>query len=507
MQYRLSPCSSYCCISLRMFRCRLRIALCMLLVAHRALAQQDATLDGHLAGHEADSVMVSWRTTPLDEREQTVGVLPDSHGDFRLRIPLASPLLVQLSVGKADTQVFLEPGDALRLQLDPEKEKPTFRFQAADGKSHAAAATANNYLAAFSQRFIEDPEFQLLPNNIRLPESEFLSFLKYRHKQQLAMLHGLGHDRVTPVFRDFAEAEIRYIDANDHLTYPELKAEAMGNEVMPVAPGFYGFLNDPTLLLSNAGSSLSPQYQDFGLNYVQQQVQKAGTAPAGPGYYPACYQLAGQRLQGPMQAVVQGLVVRATIRNGHVAHAEALLVDFGTHGVAPVAWVQPLRAQLAAHQAQAIGSPAPPLPAGLRSLAGDTVEWARYAGNLVYVLLWDTRLPASQREITPLKRLVAQFAGQPIRFVALALDEEAAAWRRLVATAPPVPGVQVLVPPTASAALRAAYDPATLPAAVLLAEDGTIMQFHARRPSHLLLPDDIKAAFGRAAAYRAVKLP
>ena len=135
------------------------------------------------------------------------------------------------------------------------------------------------------------------------------------------------------------------------------------------------------------------------------------------------------------------------------------------------------------------------------------MEWTRYAGNLVYVLLWDTRLPASQREITPLKRLVAQFAGQPIRFVALALDEEAAAWRRLVATTPPVPGVQVLVPPTASAALRAAYDPTVLPAAVLLAEDGTIMQFHARRPSHLLLPDDIKAAFGRAAAYRAVKLP
>ncbi len=479
----------------------------MLLGAYRALAQQEATLDGHLANHEADSVTVSWRTTPLDEREQTIGVLPDSHGDFRLRIPLTGPLLVQLSVGKADTQVFLEPGDALRLKLDPEKERPTFRFQAADGKGHAAAATANNYLAEFSQRFIEDPEFQLLPNNIRLTESEFLSFLKYRHKQQLGMLHGLGQDKVTPVFRNFAEAEIRYTDANDHLTYPELKAEAMGNEVMPVAPGFYGFLNDPTLLLSNAGSSLSPQCQDFGLNYVQQQVRKAGTAPSSPGYYPACYQLAGQRLQGQSQAVVQGLVVRETIRNGHVAHADALLADFATHRAAPTAWVQPLREQLAAHRAQAIGSVAPPLPTGLRSLAGDTVELARYAGYLVYVLLWDTRLPASQREIVPLKRLVAQFTGQTIRFVALALDEDPASWHRLVTTDPAVPGVQVLVPPTASAALRAAYDPTVLPAAVLLAEDGTILQFRARRPSHLLLPDDIKAAFGRAAAYRAVKLP
>ncbi|MDQ2770186.1 MAG: hypothetical protein M3Y54_06770 [Bacteroidota bacterium] len=491
-----------------MFHLRLKICLLFLLFAHRSLAQQEATLDGHLAGHESDSVIVSWRTTPLDEREHTIGVLPDRHGDFQLRIPLSSPLLVQLSAGNADTPVFLEPGDALRLKLDPEKEVPTFRFQPADGKSHAAAATANNYLAEFSQRFIEDPEFQLLPNNIRLKEDEFLSFLTYRHKQQLAMLHGLGQDKVTPVFREFAEAEIRYTDANDHLTYPELKAEAMGNEVMPVGPNFYGFLNDPELLsASGVATSLSPQYQDFGLNYVHQQVRKAGPRPTDVGYYPACYQLAGQRLQGQSRAVVQGLVVRETIRNGHVAHAEVLLADFAAHGAAPAAWVQPLREQLAAHRAQAIGSPAPPLPIGLRSLAGDTVQLARYAGNLVYLLLWDTRLPAGQREIVPLKRLVAQFAGQPIRFVALALDEDAAVWHRLIATDPPVPGVQVLVPPTAGAALRAAYDPTMLPAAVLLAEDGTILHFHARRPSHLLLPDDIKAAFGRAAAYRAVKLP
>ena len=255
------------------------------------------------------------------------------------------------------------------------------------------------------------------------------------------------------------------------------------------------------------GTSLSPQYQDFGLNYIHHEVRQAGRAAADVGYFPACYQLAGQRLQGPSRAVVQGLVVRETIRNGNVDQAKALLADLGRQSAVPAAWVQPLREQLAAHQAQAIGSPAPPLPTGLRSLEGDTVKLSDYAGNLVYLLMWDTRLPAGQREIAPLKQLVAQFAGKPIKFVVLALDEDAAAWKRLVATNPPVPGVQVLVPPTASAALRAAYDPATLPTAALLAEDGTILQFHARKPSHLLLPADIKAAFGRAAAYRAVKLP
>ena len=68
-----------------------------------------------------------------------------------------------------------------------------------------------------------------------------------------------------------------------YLTYSELRAEALGNEVMPVGPGFYSFLTDPTLLTVGPGTRLSPQCRNFGLDYVHQQVRKAGTLPTNRG--------------------------------------------------------------------------------------------------------------------------------------------------------------------------------------------------------------------------------
>ena len=477
--------------------------LLMLLAIRLACAQPEAILTGHLPSHDADSVLVSWRATPFDEHECSVGVLPNSRGDFELRVPLSGPLAAELSVGDADTPLFLEPGNALRVKLEQVHKEVQFRFQAADGSAQAAAA--NNYLAEFTRRFVDDVEFQVLPDNVRLLEAPFLSFLDYRQKAELKLLRGLDHDQVTPAFLAFAEAEIRCATANDHLTYPELRAATVGMEPLPVGPDFYDFLSDPTLLPADPAASLSPQYQELGINYIHYQVRHNGPAPTEAGYYPACYREAGRHPNG--NAVVQGLVVLETIRNGHIAHANALLADYAAHSGAPAAWSQQLRQQLVAHRPHAMGSPPPPLPTGLRSVQGDTVNLRKYVGKLVYLLLWDTRLPASQREIQPLRDLMRRFAYQPVQFVALALDEQDAAWRRLMAQAPPMPGVQVLVPPAAGAALRTAYDPTGLPAAVLLAEDGTILQFRARRPSHQLLPADIKWAFGRAAAYRAVKLP
>lgn len=173
-----------------------------------------------MSGHDADSVLVSWRATPFDEHECSVGVLPNSRGNFELRVPLSGPQTAELSVGDAETPLFLEPGNALRVKLEQVHKEARFRFQAADGPAQAAAAVANNYLAEFTRRFVDDVEFQVLPDNIRLLEAPFLFFLDYRQQQELKLLRGLDHAKVTPTFRAFAEAGIRCATANDHLTYP-----------------------------------------------------------------------------------------------------------------------------------------------------------------------------------------------------------------------------------------------------------------------------------------------
>jgi thiol-disulfide isomerase/thioredoxin len=249
----------------------------------------------------------------------------------------------------------------------------------------------------------------------------------------------------------------------------------------------------------------SQHYQEFLLNYVHHQAQATGHQPTDPDYYPACYQVADQLLHGPMRPVVMGRVLLETFRFGHIAHAKALLADYEATSQAPRRWVEQLRAAQVANAALAIGSRAPKLP--LLTAAGDSLRLVDYQGKLVYLMFWDTRFPASQHEMPFLKQVTEALKGQPVVIVAVALDEQLDTWQRtMVQTSPALPGLHAYVPLARQASVRQAYGLNKLPTAVLLAEDGTILDPHPKRLSSRALQDDLKAAVGRGAAYRAVTL-
>lgn len=467
-----------------------------------ALAQAGATVRGHIAGGAPDSVVLSWRSSPLDAREQRRSSWPDPQGGFVFRLPLAGATLFQVSCGSAETPLFVEPGDTLRLEIVVSREGDKFRFEA--GGAAPSAALANAYLAEANARFADNEGYQVLPDNIQLYEAPFVSFLDYRRTKQLKFLRQSHPERFTPAFRAFAEAEIRYAHANDRLDYPVLREQVVGGagRNQTLSTGFYNFLGDANLLPGNEAAASSPQYLEFLLGYAHHQAEAAGHPAGTAGFFPAAFGAAGRMLHGAMRPVVQGLLLRECFRHGHVAQSQALLDDYAAHALAPPAWVTLLRQDLDALRPLAIGSPAPALPIGLTTLTGDTLRWPALAGRLVYLLWWDTQQPSSQRERPFLAELHEALAGQPIVFVTLGLDADEAAWRRRMLTLPVPPGYHVYVPRPQQAALRQAYDLTTLPAAVLLAADGALLDPHARRPSSRALRDDLRAAQGRAAAYR-----
>jgi thiol-disulfide isomerase/thioredoxin len=477
-----------------------------LLPARPALAQGGATLTGRVSKPTADSIHLSWHAQPFDPREQTVGARLGPKGDFQLQVPITAPLLAELSYGDAETPVFLEPGDALQLKFKGGELNASLKFQSADGAAHKATAAANDYLAAAETKFANNEGFQVLPDNIELYEAPFVSFLDYRRKQQLKEYKAAGGPGAfTPAFAAFAEAEINYLYANDRLTYPDLREQVVGTEGrLKLSPGFYDFTRDPTVVPGTETAASSPAVQEFMLNYVHYQVRAEGKSLTDPGYYPACYQLAARTFKGPLRPIILGRILLETFRLGHHAHATAMLADYTASVQAPPAWLALLRRDLDAHAEMAIGTPAPPLP--LRTAEGDSVQLAVYHGQLVYVMFWDSRLPLSQREMPYLKEVVKEFAGKPIVFVSAAFDEGAT--RKLPAGTATAPSVEPAVVPLKSRPkVRQAYDIETLPSFVLIAEDGTVLDPNPKRLSSRALLDDLKAAFGKAAAYRAVRLP
>jgi peroxiredoxin len=478
-----------------------------ILAARISQAQTGVELSGHVVNDIGSTISISWLAQPFDTREQVVRGHTNAQGDFQVHLPITGPTLVQLNYEGEDAPLFLEPGQSLAINFNADNVTASRQFAPAAGSPDKRAANANNYLRELESKYGDNEAYQVLPDNINLLEKAFLSFLDYRRSHELNLFRQADrHGALTPAFEAFAQAEINYRYANDRLTYVDLREQTSGDQQrLAVSPEYYNFLQDDALVPGNEKILASQNYQEFLLNYVHHQVRNQGHQPTDPDYYPACYQLAAVLLHGPMRPVVLGRVLLETFRFGHVDHAKALLGEYAANGQAPARWVEQLRKAQVAHAALAIGSPAPALP--LRTATGDTLRLASLQGKLVYLMFWDTRFPASQHELPFLKEVTQAVAGQPVAIVVVALDEQNNTWQKTMLQAKPaLTGIQAHVPPAAQAAVRQAYGLDKLPTAVLLAEDGTILDPHPKRLSSRALQDDLKAAVGRGAAYRAVTL-
>ncbi|QKG52302.1 TlpA family protein disulfide reductase [Hymenobacter sp. BRD67] len=477
------------------------------LLAAPVAAQTTAELHGHLTNTGSEKLLLTWWSQPLATHEQQRAVHLEPNGDFSLSVPVALPTLAQLSYGDEEIPVFLEPGDALELHGNAEDLAATGKFDSADGAAHRPAAAANNYLQELSRRFLNNDDYQVLPENIKLAEKGFLSFLDYRrsHEQDL-LKQASRRGRFTPAFEAYAEADITYTYAEDRLTYADLREQTVADQPrLDLSPGYYTFLQEPGLLPGNEQAVTNAHYQDFLLDYVHYQARATGHQPSSPDYFPTCYRLGDNLLHAAARPVVLGRIVLETIRQGHVAHAQAMLTTYATTAQAPAGWVAQLRSDLADHQSFAIGSAAPPVV--MRTVDGKELSLSDFRGKLVYLMFWDSRYPAGQRELPYLKELTAALAGQPIVVLMAALDDSPTSWQQTVACASPaLAGTQAYVLPGRNQALRQAYSIERLPDAVLIAEDGTLLDLHPHHLSSRALQDDLKAAVGRAAAYRAVAL-
>lgn len=477
------------------------------LLAAPVAAQTTATLHGHLANTGTEKLLLSWWSQPLATHEQQRAVHVAPNGDFTVAVPIAQPTLVQLSYGDEEVPIFLEPGNDLELHGDAAELAATSKFEAGRGSANRPAAAANNYLQELSRKFLNNEDYQVLPENIKLGEKGFLAFLDYRrdHEQQL-LKQASRHGDFTTAFQAYANADIAYTYAEDRLTYADLREQTVaGQPRIELSADYYNFLQAPGLLPGNEQAVTSSHYQDFLLDYVHYQVRTTGHKPTAPDYYPTCYQLADKLLRADARPVVLGRIVLETIRQGHVAHAQALLSTYAATAQAPAGWVALLRTDLADNQSFAIGSAAPPL--ALRSANGRNISLADLRGKLVYLMFWDSRFPASQRELPHLKEVTASLVGQPVVIVLAAMDESLSHWQQTAACEPAVPSVlHAYVPPAQQSAMRQAYNVERLPSAVVIAEDGTLLDLHPRTLSSRALQDDLKAAVGRAAAYRAVAL-
>lgn len=479
--------------------------------AQRAPARQVATLTGHVRNPTRDTIAVAIRDNFFDPHERMLYARLSAAGDFRLTIPVAAPALADLVYGDDVADLYLTPDADLEVRFKSKDMARTLKFSAnglpTNAKHLTAAqqhqqqlANANGYLAEFNLEFILNDGYQVLPDNILLGEPEFLSFLDYRLREQRNFLALRAMDGAfTPDFLAYARAEITYADANDRLTFQELREQVLRNQPhLRLAPTYYDFLND-SLLLRGPATTQSESFHYFTANYIS-FVAAQHHLRTDPDFYPYCYQLASRYLRGPARLLALGHILQESFRFGHVRQSEALLANYRSLDEAGHFWPV-LAAELAQQRhTPEIGTLAPEFR--LAGATHDTLNLSDFRGKLVYLSFWKSTSGPCLYDLVYQQDLLRQLTGRDIVFVSINLDESDESWRQLL-TQRQLAGTQLWAAGGLQSAAAQAYAVQTVPAYVLIAEDGTILDPRPKRPSSRAAVDDLNKAFGKAARYRA----
>lgn len=285
----------------------------LLLFATQLLAQGKAVISGKINKPLSDYLELITYPNPLipEEVKTEVALQGDS---FRMEVPLEGAMVAELLHGDEVVQVYLEPGYALELTFNGEKFLKTLKYS---GKG----ANENNYLVAYTNRFDEEEDYQVLPENIKLNEQEFTEFLDYRREDQLKSLEKYAaKSPVSGQFKEYLLAEMEFSYAKDKLSYHPLRQQSLQVALSKPSAGFYTYLNN--LDMQRPANRLSPSFVSFLRSYTGYFAQEAGYGEANAQFYKASYEVAAQRLQGQARLMAQAQILKQSILFGHLAYTE-----------------------------------------------------------------------------------------------------------------------------------------------------------------------------------------
>jgi peroxiredoxin len=481
-----------------------------------------ARLTGRIRKPTHDTIAVSIPSNLFDPREHFTYARLNERGEFSLLVPVAAATKADLVYGDEVIDLYLDPGTDLDLRFRGNDLPGTAVFTAnnlphgfftklrnggnlTDEQRHRQQmANANSYLAEFDEQFVANDGFQVLPDNIELYEKHFLSFIEYRLEEERNFLEDrAAKQSFTADFYKYAKAEITYSNLNDRLTFQDLREQVVPSENrLTMSPTYYDFVRDLTPF-NDFSAGQSEHYQEYLLNFVYFSATQQQHLRSDADFYPFCYALAYKHLRGVPRLVTLGRILQEAFRSAPIQQSRALLAHYqlldGKQLYGPT-----LAADFAQHQALAIGTPAPAFR--LPSDTSDTLNLSDFRGKLVYLNFWKSASGPCLYDLTYLQELKKQFAGRDIVFVSINLDDKELTWRQQLLQKK-LTGAQLWAAGGYQAAAAMAYGVQTMPAYLLIAEDGTVLNPKPKRPSSRAVAAELNQAFGRAARYQSFALP
>jgi thiol-disulfide isomerase/thioredoxin len=465
----------------------------LLLGGGRVAAQPAArtVLRGRVLYAKESVVFLAWPRSLLDRAPVYKQIRLSPQGEFQFVLDsLPRPLAAEWGLGRPDrvrryTDVWLMPGDTLTLTVDARRFDKTLHFA-------GPGAPINYYRTA--QRRARTSYFYDAPEGRSEPRAPARMRARADHYRQRAEAVLRAADRAHPLpppLRRQEAAAIRY-DWGHALLISARRYEyddwPQGRVVRPMPESYYNFLTE--LPLPQDSMLAHPAYRLFAHYYATYLLRERRQRLPFPVFVAPQFSWAYDTVRQVLPAsatrqYVLAQVLDDLLRHGIAADFDARRADFEALGATPE-----LRRALQQRAVELAGTrPAQPAPDfGMTDLNGRPVRWDDLRGKLVYVDVWASWCQPCRADAPALRALQAQFAGrgQPVVFVSLSIDANAAAWRRAVAAdrLAEAPNQLQVLGELAAPALRRLWEQRGVPQCWLIGPDGLIIDANAPHPSN-----------------------
>ena len=378
-----------------------------------------------------------------------------------VELELYAPVTGVLSYRGREQRIYLEPGDALRLD--------------AGGAtlSYAGSAAANNAaLRRYDDRFAAQDD--RARRQVRYAEpANFRNLLDELYAARRTGLKDLLK-QTSPGFREYLTADADYWYGYQLLNYPwEHPIYHNRPAPQPVPAGYYTFLDE--LPINRPGALPNMNYTYF----LQQYLDYAQSRPDNDGA--TVQQLAERLLTDEVRTYHRAKQFVAACARGQAREVGEALSDFLQNCAA-----RPYDGLLRYTYNDAIGlragSPAPDFT--LTDIDGRAVSLSDFRGKVVYIDFWATWCAPCIRYMHHGKQLQRHYAGEDVVFLYVCLDKEADNWARYVALNG-LTGVHVAATTGNAYHSQVAklYNVSNLPRYYLIDADGNVARNPAAAPS------------------------